>query len=136
MAGVAYLIYTRPTEFDRFISTQTEFVAGLYVRACTRPVVYMPPRGPVLTGCAPLGRSLLACRYNGAFLADVSEQERQNMDAPQRDTMESLFDDLMGKPEPQAAPTPATEAGGAEDDMYDFEAGLDAFMEEEEEVAA
>ena len=74
-----------------------------------------------------------ARRYNGAFVADKSEDARQNMDGdlppqpgarPNKDTFESLFDDLVGS-------APRAEAGG-DDEMYDFDAGLDEFVDGDE----
>jgi len=70
-------------------------------------------------------RACVLRRYEGAFVADKSEQARQHEDGdlpPKKDTFKDLFEDLVGKPE-----MPAEEG----DDAFDFEAGLDELMDDE-----
>lgn len=45
-----------------------------------------------------------------------------------KDTFESLFDDLVG--------TAPRGAAGEEDELYDFEAGLDEFVDGDDDAAA
>lgn len=85
--------------------------------------------------------------YSGAFVADVSEDQRQFMEEEggegqrrrrprsAREEAESLFDDILGKAKPRR-PKPQEEPGqepdADADALYDFDEGLDQFLDDDD----
>lgn len=120
IGAIAYLIVTQPTEFDHFVQANRAFVENIYTGA------FLNDKSAEVGGSGLQPCSLVVL-ITACCLQDVDNMDNTNYKRT-RPNFGLDADDIFGKPEP------APQADGFDEDgVFDYNAGLDQFMDDDVE---